>query len=68
MALILPNLPGKDLFRVAEAADYLQVTPQCIYAWGRRGLLDLVGPRGARRVTRASIIAFIDRSADEQTP
>lgn len=68
MALTLPNLPAKDLFRVAEVADYLQVSPQCIYAWGRRGLLDLVGPRGARRVTRASIEALVYRAAGEGTP
>lgn len=59
---ILANLPRKHLFRVAEVAEYLSVSAQCVRNWCREGKLCAVGPPRARRITRASIIAFVQRA------
>ena len=52
------TLPDKDLFRVDEVAEYLDVTQSTIYRWIDHGLLDAEKYRRVIRIPRKSLLNF----------
>jgi len=53
----LPGLPDKPTYRIAEIAEYYDVTRSTVYVWIRRGLIDSVLTKaGQKRITRESLL------------
>jgi predicted site-specific integrase-resolvase len=51
----LPGLPNKPTYRIAEIAEYYDVTRSTVYVWIRRGMLDTsLTKLGQKRITRES--------------
>ena len=52
----MTSLPNKNLYRVAEIANYFDVTVRTVYLWIENGLLECEEtPGGQKRVTRQSL-------------
>ena len=60
-----------NLLKVDEAAELLQVTPETIYRWARRGLLPYVKLARVLRINRTELERLIGgstlRSIEQQT-
>jgi excisionase family DNA binding protein len=56
------TLPDKDLFRVDEVAEYLDVTQSTIYRWIDHGHLPAEKYRRVIRISRKSLLKFRKKS------
>ena len=54
----LNGLPNRDLFRLSEVADYLQVSVSTIRLWKDHGYFQVEKMRGTVWITRLSILKF----------
>jgi len=54
----LNGLPNRDLFRLSEVADYLQVSVSTIRLWKDHGYFQVEKMRGTVWITKASILKF----------
>jgi hypothetical protein len=59
---ILQDLPDKPLLRIGEVAHFFSVSPKTIYGWYNSGILRGVKYRGVTKISRASVIDFIEKN------